>query len=110
MNLIPILILFGGGVILTAGDVIFKHWVEKGGTMYSVLYIVGILLYLVGSMFLVASYKYNMNIVEAGVIQGLFNTIILVFFTYFYFKEPLSLSQIVGILLGVVSIYLISQD
>src|SRR5262245_38657461 len=107
MNLVSIVILFAGGVILTAGDVVFKYWVEKGATMHSILYVVGIVLYLVGSMFLVESYKHDINIVAAGIIQVLFNTIILVLFTYFYFHEPLTARQIFGILLGMISIYLI---
>ncbi len=106
MHLIPLTILFIGGLILTLGDLIFKNWVEKGA-LYSASYVIGILLYLLGSMALVESYKYDINIVAAGIIQVLFNTIILVIFTYFYFNEPLTLSQIVGILLGVISIYLL---
>lgn len=107
MHVVPLIILFIGGLILTAGDVLFKFWVEKNGAYLSNLYVVGILLYLVGSMFLVQSYKYDMNIVSAGIIQVLFNTIILVLVSYFYFNENLTLLQVIGVILGVVSIYLI---
>lgn len=99
-------ILFAGGILLTMGDLIFKNWVEKGA-IYSFTYFLGIMLYLLGSMALVESYKYDINIVAAGIIQVLFNTIILVVFTYFYFHEPLTYSQIAGILLGVAAIYLL---
>lgn len=58
-------------------------------------------------MFLVQSYKYDMNIVSAGIIQVLFNTIILVIVSYFYFNESLTTLQVVGVVLGIVSIYLI---
>ncbi len=106
MNFLPLAILFFGGLILTVGDIVFKTWVEKGA-LYSFSYGIGILLYLIGSMLLVESYKYDVNIVAAGIIQVLFNTLILVAFTYFYFHEPLTPTQIIGIALGVVAIYLI---
>jgi drug/metabolite transporter (DMT)-like permease len=107
MHLIPILILFLSGLILTAGDLIFKTWVEKGSGMHSILYVLGIITYLAGTMLLVESYKHDINIVSAGIIQILFNTIILLIFTYFYFHEPLTAVQITGVVLGVISIYLI---
>lgn len=107
MYQLPLIILFIGGIILTAGDILFKFWVEKSGTYFSNLYIVGILLYLIGSMFLVQSYKYDINIVSAGIIQVLFNTIILVVVSYFYFHENLTALQVAGVILGVISIYLI---
>jgi drug/metabolite transporter (DMT)-like permease len=102
-----LLILFIGGAVLTAGDILFKFWVEKNGVYFSGLYTLGIFLYLIGSMFLVQSYKYNMNIVAAGIIQVLFNTIILVVVSYFYFNETLTATQVVGVVLGIISIYLI---
>ncbi len=106
MGLIPFVVLFIGGVVLTVGDLVFKTWVEKG-MGYSLLYIFGVFVYLIGSMLLVESYKYDVNIAVAGIVQVLFNTIILVIFTYFYFHEPLTTKQFAGIILGVLSIYLI---
>lgn len=107
MHTTALLILFVGGVVLTAGDIVFKFWVEKNGTYMSLLYSVGILLYLIGSLFLVQSYKHDMNIVAAGIIQVLFNTIVLVLVSYFYFNETLTSVQVVGVILGIISIYLI---
>lgn len=108
MNLLPIIILFSSGVVLTIGDLVFKTWVEKGSSLHSFLYIIGIVSYLIGSMLLVESYKHDVNIVLAGIMQIVFNTIVLLLFTYFYFHEPLTAKQISGIILGVISIYLIS--
>ena len=108
MNIVPISILFLSGIILTAGDLVFRTWVEKGSSMHSFIYVLGIALYLGGSMLLVESYKHDINIVSAGVIQILFNTIVLLAFTYLYFHEPLTITQIAGVVLGIVSIYLIS--
>jgi len=106
MNYLPYLILFISGLILTIGDLIFKSWALKGAC-YSLIYVFGIIAYLIGSMLLVESYKLDVNIAVAGVIQIIFNTLILVIFTYFYFHEPLTTKQIAGLVLAVISLYLI---
>ncbi len=106
MSYLPLTILFISGIVLTIGDLVFKSWAVKG-MGYSLLYVFGVIAYLAGSLLLVESYKYDVNIVAAGIIQILLNTIILVIFTYFYFHEPLTAKQIIGIILAVVSLYLI---
>lgn len=106
MQMIPLVILFLGGVVLTAGDLVFKSWVEKG-MGYSLIYFFGIALYVIGSMALVESYKHDVNIALAGIVQVVFNTVVLLLFTFFYFKEPITARQGVGLFLSVVSIYLI---
>jgi len=106
MNYLPFAILFVSGLVLTIGDLIFKSWATKG-MGYSFLYVFGVIAYLIGSLLLVESYKHDVNIVVAGIVQILLNTIILVVFTYFYFHEPLTAKQIIGIILAVVSLYLI---
>ena len=106
MGLLPFFVLFVGGVVLTVGDIVFKSWVENG-MGYSLLYAFGVIVYLLGSMLLVESYKFDVNIGVAGIVQVLFNTIILVIFTYLYFHEPLTIRQICGIVLAVISLYLI---
>ncbi len=107
MNQVAIIILFVSGTILTVGDILLKYWVEKGSTYSSALYVFGIVAYLIGSMLLVESYKHDINIAVAGILQIMFNTIILVLFTYLFFKEPLTTKQILGILVGMTSIYLL---
>lgn len=106
MNYLSFIILFVSGLILTVGDLVFKSWAVKG-MGYNLLYFFGICTYLTGSLLLVESYKHDINIVVAGVVQILLNTIILIIFTYFYFHEPLSVRQIIGIILAVISLYLI---
>ena len=106
MNYLSFIILFVSGLVITVGDLIFKSWATKG-MGYSMLYVFGILTYLVGSLLLVETYKHDANIAVAAIIQVLFNVIILSFFTYFYFHEPLTARQIAGIVLAVESLYLI---
>ena len=103
MNYFPILLLFIGGVILTAGDLVMKKWVISPN-LY--LYVIGLLIYLVGLMFLVKTYKYE-NIAVASLIFVIFNIVTLLIFSWFYFKEPLSTMQIIGLFLGIVSITLL---
>jgi hypothetical protein len=106
MNYLPFVILFVSGLVLTVGDLVFKSWALKG-MAYNFLYFFGVIAYLAGSLLLVESYKYDVNIVVAGIVQILLNTIILMAFTFFYFHEPLTAKQIAGIILAVVSLYLI---
>jgi drug/metabolite transporter (DMT)-like permease len=107
MNYIALIILFLSGLVLTVGDVVLKYWVEKGQNYHSLLYVIGVVTYLAGSLLLVESYKHDVNIAIAGILQIMFNTIILILFTYLFFKEPLTAKQIAGIFVGVFSIYLL---
>lgn len=106
MGLLPFAILFVGGLVVTVGDLLFKSWVERG-MGYSLLYVFGIFTYVIGSVLLVQTFKYDVNIAVASIVQVLLNIIILVLFTYFYFHEPLTAKQIAGLALGMVAIYLI---
>ncbi len=107
MNYLAFGILFLSGVVLTIGDVVLKYWVERGQNYTSLLYIFGVLTYLIGSILLVESYKHDINIAFAGILQIMFNTIVLIIFTYLFFKEPLTAKQILGMFLGITSIYLL---
>ena len=101
MNYFPILLLFIGGLILTAGDLVMKKWVI---TPHFYLYIIGLLIYMIGMMFLVETYKYE-NIAVASLIFIIFNIITLLIFSWFYFKETLTTHQIIGIILGLSAIF-----
>jgi multidrug transporter EmrE-like cation transporter len=77
-----------------------KKWV---GTNNYWFYVLGMLIYIVGLNFLAQSFKYK-NIAVASVIFVLFNIITLSVFSWIYFKESLSVLQIVGIVIGLVSV------
>lgn len=94
------LLLFLGGAVLTIGDLVMKKWVV-GGQMY--FYVIGLAVYLVGLNFLAQSFKFH-NIAVASVIFVICNVVTLSLFSWFYFKEPLSPFQIIGITLGIISI------
>jgi len=100
MNFFALALLLIGGIILTAGDIIMKKWVNTNSVP---LFITGILIYIVGMFFLVGSYKYE-NIAVASAIFIIFNVVTLSIVTWLYFKEPLSVYQTIGIVLSLIAI------
>lgn len=100
---LPITLLFIGGIILTIGDVVMKKWVTNDNMS---LFIAGMIIYLFGLLFLAYSYKYK-NIAVASTIFVIFNIITLSIVSWFYFKESLTLLQLVGIFLGICSVLLL---
>lgn len=103
MNVLPIVLLFVGGVVLTVGDVVMKKWVNQSGWH---LYFAGLMIYFVGLNFLAYSFKYK-NIGVASLIFVLFNIVTLCFVSWVYFKETLSLLQILGIVIGLISVVIL---
>ncbi len=103
MNLFPLLLLFFGGVILTAGDIVAKQWVisNKNYLFFAVLF-----LYLIGLIFLIFSFKYK-NIAIASLMFVIFNITTLTIFSWFYFNERLTTVEMVGIVLGLVAVSLL---
>jgi multidrug transporter EmrE-like cation transporter len=97
---IPLLILLGGGVVLTAGDIFMKEWVKNDSLVF---FTVGILIYLVGMFFLAASFKFK-NIGVASLMLVLFNIIALTIVSWFFFKETLSVPQLIGMVVGLISV------
>ena len=97
---IPFILLFIGGSVLTIGDVVMKKWVVNNNGF---LFVGGLIIYLIGLVFLAYSFKYK-NIAVASTIFVIFNVITLSLVSWFYFKETLTPFQIIGILLGLGSI------
>lgn len=95
--------LIFGGAILTIGDIFFKYWTKNPTTL---LYVVGILIYLGGLMFLVQSFK-TQNIAIASAVFVIVNIVTLSIVSWIFFKEPLSTIQIIGIILAIGAIFLL---
>jgi multidrug transporter EmrE-like cation transporter len=102
MNIAIILLLIGG-IILTLGDIMMKKWVNTNSYIF---YIIGMIIYLVGLNFLAQSFKFK-NIAVASVIFVIFNVVTLSIVSWIYFKETLSPVQIVGMVLGILSIVIL---
>jgi multidrug transporter EmrE-like cation transporter len=97
----PIILLFLGGTILTIGDIIFKFYFEK--SRYS-LYVLGLMTYLVGLIFLVKTFK-TQNIAVASAVFIIINIITLLLVSRFYFGEHLSNFQTIGIVIAIIAIF-----
>lgn len=94
---LPLLLIFIGGSILTAGDIVMKKWVASSQPLW---FVTGMILYVVGLVFLAYSYKYK-NIAVASTIFVIFNIITLAIVSWFCFKEALTPLQAIGIALGI---------
>jgi multidrug transporter EmrE-like cation transporter len=99
------LLLAIGGSLLTIGDIIFKFWVERSLPYVSFIYIGGFLVYMAGLIFLIESFKAE-NIAIASAIFILINIATLALVSWFYFDEKLSVLQIWGLALAIISIAL----
>jgi multidrug transporter EmrE-like cation transporter len=99
MKFLPFILLFFGGIVLTIGDIVMKEWVKSNRLS---LYIIGLFIYLIGLIFLSQSFKFK-NIAVASILLVLFNVITLTAVSIFFFKEPPSLKQGIGIALGLVA-------
>ncbi len=95
-----ILILFGGGFLLTAGDIVFKTWLKNQSVGF---YYTGLALYIMGLMCLIESFKYQ-NIAVASAILVIGNLLILNVASWWIFKEPLSPLGMLGMVLALGSI------
>jgi multidrug transporter EmrE-like cation transporter len=99
----PLATLFVGGLILTFGDIVAAQWIRFGGAY---LYLVVLFFYLIGMMFLIASYKTE-DIPVASIILVIFNVTILAFVGAFLFGEELTIGKVAGIILCFISIWLL---
>lgn len=103
MNLLPIILLALGGIVLTAGDIVMKKWVN---THSNIFYFIGIAIWLIGLLFLAESFKFK-NIAVASLIFNIFNIVTLVAVSWLYFNEKLSGLALMGIILGIIALILL---
>jgi len=84
-------------------DILFKKWSINNKNL---LLIIGLLIYFAGTIFWAFSLKYE-YISKAIVLFTVLNLIIIVLAGMLIFKENLSLTNKIGILLGILSVVLI---
>jgi len=102
-RLSPLVLLFIGGVITTAGDIVAAEWVRAGGVY---LYLLVMTLYLIGTFFLLDSYQ-SEDIAVASTLLVIFNVSTLVVAGMIIFGEELSPTKVIGIMLGLVAVVLL---
>lgn len=97
------LLLILGGLILTVGDVFIKKWTIDNGLIN---FFLGLTLWIIALLLLAYTFRF-MNIVSATFIEILVNVITLVFADYFFFKDPVTRPEIIGIIVGFIAIYIL---
>jgi len=97
------ILLLGGGIFLTLGDIVFKYYAGHHNLW---LYGFGLLLYVAGLIPLIESYKYS-NIEVASALLVLFNIIILAIVGWLFFKENIGWLEILGLIFACVAIVLL---
>ena len=90
-------------VLEIAGDILFKEWSLQKKNIYL---IIGTILYMGATIFWAFSLKYQ-NLSKAVVIFGVLTVIIGVLVGVFFYKEPLSLLNIIGVVFGLACIILL---
>lgn len=103
MHNVALFLAIGGGIILTVGDIVLKKWVT---TSYNLFYFLGIFLYFISMNFLAQSYKYE-DVAIASMMMIIFNITTLTLVGYFVFKENITVYEIAGIFLGMISLFLL---
>ncbi len=103
MNNPALILIITSGLALVIGDLVLMKWVNGGSRL---LFYVGIAVYMVGMVLLASSYKYK-NVAIASLMTVLFNVIILLVACLFLYHEKISLLQIVGIAVGLISLTLL---
>ncbi len=96
-------LLFLGGLVLTAGDIVMKEWALKGGTSY---FLQGLAIWTVGLVFLALSFKYK-NMAAASAIFVIVNVVSLALISWLHYDEPLSKAQVAGVGLAIVAVFLL---
>lgn len=96
-------LIIAGVILESIGDILFKKWTLENKNS---LFILGLLLYFIGSLFWLLSLKYEF-LSKAGSVFMILNLIVVVLGGVLIFKEDLTDWNKIGILLGIVSIILI---
>lgn len=106
MNILALVFVILGGISLTIGDLIMKKWIANGGL---IIYVLGLVVYLVGMIFLSQSFRFK-NIAVASMLLVIFNVVCLVIVSWIFYHEKLTWIQIVGILIGMLSVVLLEIE
>lgn len=101
-----VIMLLVGGLTLTVGDILMREWSETN-TME--LFKIAMLLYLIGMVILIYSYKYK-KLLVATVIMALFNTSSMLIIDVFIYKESLTKLKIAALLLAIATAIILESS
>ena len=95
-----LILVLAGGFVLTVGDIFMKQWTYNNSWA---TFMIGLLTWCIGLIFLAFSFKYK-NIAIGSLIFSVSNVIFLTIFSWLYYKEVLTINQIIGIILGIIAV------
>lgn len=90
-------------IIEVVADILLKKWAIANKNLFLIL---GLIIYFIGTIFWAFSLKYEF-LSKAGVVFTILNLILIVLAGVFLFGDKLSITNKLGILLGMISIILI---
>jgi multidrug transporter EmrE-like cation transporter len=99
-------ILLSAGFILTLGDIVAGKWVQDKSRA---LYIGTLVLYMIGLNFLIYSYKFE-DIAIASVSMEIFNIVTLTLVGKFFFKQHITKTETLGIVVGLLAVLLLENS
>lgn len=105
-NLYPLLLITGGSLFLTVGDIVAKAWVQ---TDKPLAYVLTLGLYLAGLVFLTLSFRYK-NIAIASMLLIILNIVTLTLWSWIVYGETLNKIQITGLILGLTATLLLEYN
>jgi len=104
MNSLILLII--GGTVVTFGDIFLKKWAISYAPIISLRFLIGILISSIGLTFLAFAFR-SKSIATANIIFVAVNTIAIIIIQMLYFKEKITLIQLIGIIIAAAGVILI---
>ena len=99
----PLVFMALCGALYTVGDIALKKWVQHPSPWP---YLLALFMYVLGMNFLAFSYLYR-NIAAATSVCVIINVVLLTAVSWAYFKEPLTVRQMIGVGLGVLAVVIL---
>ena len=103
MKYLFIILVIIVSILEVVGDILFKEWTIKDNKLFLIL---GIIAYMIATTFWAFSLKFQ-TLSKAVVIFGVLTVIIGVIVGVLLYKEPLTILNIIGVILGLTSIILL---
>lgn len=100
LSIYPLFLLATGGILLTIGDIVMKHWVVNGGAKH---YGLGLVVYLAGLNLLAHSFRFK-SIAVASVVFILFNVVSLAIAGFYLYNEKPTATQLAGMSLALAAV------
>ena len=95
--------IIAGAILWTVGDIFMQFWLDNHKMS---LMIIGLILWTVGLVFLAHSFRFK-HMAIASTLMMTVNSIFIILILWVFFKEPLTLTQIIGITFGLISLTLL---